>query len=60
MQNLNTIYRGIFEKIEHLSVRGPFSKSPLCCYGNADDDTSTTNRWGVINLKFDDDPLSLT
>ena len=60
MQNLNTIYRGIFEKIEHLSVRGPFSKSPSCCYGNADDDTSTTDRWGVINLKFDDDPLSLT
>ena len=32
MQNLNTIYRGNFEKIEHLSVRGPFSKSHLCCY----------------------------
>ena len=48
MQNLNTIYRGIFEKIEHLSVCGPFSKSPLYCYGDADGDTSTTNWWGVI------------
>ena len=29
MQNLNTIYRGIFEKIEHLSVCGPSPKA-LC------------------------------
>ena len=52
MQNLNTISHGIFKKIEHLSVCGPFSKSPLCCYGNADGNadgnTCTANRWGVI------------